>query len=411
MSVRVGEARLQTKAGNMNSTQALEQHSTVNAEGGMRLEFSDSQKQARQEFRSFATSKVAPFAGEWDRQGRLPKEIIQELRQRCYLGAPLPRQVGGQGMDAISYGLLTEELGRGCSAVRTVLTVHDMVAVAVWRWGNRRLKQEVVPRMTSGELLCALALSEPGVGSDAKSVQTEARLQAGHYLLNGRKKWISFGQIADLFLVFARCEGQLAAFLVPADASGFSRQPIQGLLGSRATMLAELSFEECRIPEDHLVGRVGFGLSHIGATALEQGRYSVAWGSVGIAQACLDASSDYTARREQFGRPVGEHQLVRRMMTEMIVNTRAARLLCCRAGWLRQNGDPGAAMETMVAKYYASRTARQAAADAVQLHGANGVTDDYPVARYLRDATVMEIIEGSTQIQQISIAKYPPAEL
>ena len=395
----------------MSSTQVLEQSSDAGVEIGMCPEFSQSQKQARQEFRKFVSQQVAPYAGDWDREGRLPQGIIEQLRQRGYLGAPLPPQVGGQGMEAITYGLLTEELGRGCSAVRTVLTVHDMVAVTVWRWGNRRLKQELAPRMTSGEILCALALSEPEVGSDAKAVQTKARLEDGHYLLNGHKKWITFGQIADLFMVFARCEDQMAAFLVPSDAPGLSRQPIQDLLGSRATMLAELRLEECRIPEDYLVGRVGFGFSHVGSTALEQGRYSVAWGSVGIAQACLDACSDYTAKREQFGRPIGEHQLVRRKLTEMIVNTRASRLLCCRAGWLRQNRDPGAAVETMVAKYHASRTARQAAADAVQLHGANGLTGEYPVARYLRDATVMEIIEGSTQIQQISIAKYPPAEL
>lgn len=377
----------------------------------MRLELSDGQREARLRFRQFVREHIAPHADKWDREERVPAELIERLRDNGYLGSPLPLDAGGGGLDAITYGLLTEELARGCSSVRSLLTVHDMVALAVWRWGDRELKAKVGTAAARAELLCALALSEPEVGSDAAGVQTEARAEGNGYVLNGRKKWITYGQIADLFLALVRCEGKLTAFLVPADAQGFARRPLRGIVGTRASLLAELEFDNCFIPASHLVGRVGFGLSHVVGAALDHGRYSVAWGAVGIAQACLDACLEYTSSRKQFGVELSQHQLVQRKLTNMITDTRAARLLCYRAGYLRQIGDPGTASETLVAKYFASKAAVRVANDAVQLHGANGLTEDYPVARYLRDARVTEIIEGSTQIQQISIAKNPPGDL
>jgi glutaryl-CoA dehydrogenase (non-decarboxylating) len=186
---------------------------------------------------------------------------------------------------------------------------------------------------------------------------------------------------------------------------------MKGIVGTRASLLAEIELHECYIPARYLLGKVGFGLSHVIASVLDHGRYSVAWGSVGIAQACLDACLAHTAKRRQFGVELREHQLVQRKLTNMIVNVRAARLLCYRAGYLRTLNDPGASAETLVANNFASRTAVQSANDAVQLHGAIGLTEESPVARFLRDSKVMEIIEGSTQIQQITIAKYPFDEL
>lgn len=380
-------------------------------EPGMRLELSGAQRDARVRFREFVREHITPYADVWDREERVPAELIERLRANGFLGSPLPVDAGGGGLDAITYGLLTEELARGCSSVRSLLTVHDMVTLALWRWGSRELKARVGTAVARAELLCALALSEPEAGSDASGVQTEARAEGDGYVLNGRKKWITYGQIADLFLALTRCEGKLTAFLVPADAKGFARRPLRGIVGTRASLLAELEFDNCFVPASHLVGRIGFGLSHVVGAALDHGRYSVAWGAVGIAQACLDACLEYTATRKQFGVELSQHQLVQRKLTNMITDTRAARLLCYRAGYLRQIGDPGAPSETLVAKYFASKAAVRAANDAVQLHGANGLTEDYPVARYLRDARVTEIIEGSTQIQQISIAKNPPAEL
>jgi alkylation response protein AidB-like acyl-CoA dehydrogenase len=386
---------------------------SIDAKGeqGLCLDLSPRQREVRQRCRDFVAEHVAPHAGRWDREAAMPAEVIAEVKKRGYLGSHLAKELGGGGLDAVTYGLITEEIGRGCSSLRSLLTVHDMVSEAVRRWGSKALKAETLPRLARAELLAALALSEPGIGSDAANVETEAVRDGEDFVLTGRKRWITFGMTADLFLTFARCGGQVAAFLVPATTPGFSRQPITSVVGTRASHLADLTYDACRVGPEQLVGRVGFGFTHVASTALDHGRYSVAWGAVGIAQACLDACTAYTAERQQFGQPIARHQLVQRKLTEMIVDTRAARLLCYQAGYRRFVGAHDAATETLVAKYFASRAAVRAANDAVQLHGANGLSQDYPVERYWRDAKVTEIIEGSTQIQQIAIASYPPGEL
>ena len=376
----------------------------------MQIELTSAQKEARRRFRAFVDEHIRPYAAQWDRDEAVSPKVIEQLRIRGYLGVPLRRFEGGD-MDPITYGLLTEEIARGCSSVRSLLTVHDMVSLGMCRWGNSELKAEFADPVANGEMICALALSEPEAGSDAASVRTEAQVENGEFVLQGMKKWTTFGQIADLFLVLARCEDKLAAFVVPAKTPGVSRKAMKGISGTRASLLAEIELKNCRIPKHYLVGKLGFGLSHVISTVLDHGRYSVAWGSVGIAQASLDACLNYTSQRRQFGCELREHQLVQRILTEMIVQTRAAWLLCYRAGYLRSIVDPGAYAETLIAKYFASRTAVHVANDAVQLHGANGISDEYPVGRYLRDAKVMEIIEGSSEIQQISIARCPLAEI
>jgi hypothetical protein len=378
---------------------------------GLRVILSEEERRDRERYRAFTAEHVAPFAGQWDRAGAIPDELVERLRCAGFLGAPLPREVGGGGLGPLRYGLLTEELARGCSSVRSLLTVHDMVSQGVARWGSRALKERVLPALARGEKLAALALSEPAVGSDAAAVETTARRDGDGFVLDGRKKWITFGQRADLFLVLARIGDQTTALLVPAETPGLTRRPLSGMVGTRASMLAELVFEDCQVPAEALVGRVGFGFSHVVNTVLDHGRYSVAWGAVGIAQACLDACLDYTARRHQFGKELREHQLVQRHLTEMIAGVRAARLLCYRAASVRADGEPAASYETLIAKYFASRTAVAAANAAVQVHGANGLSADYPVERYLRDAKVTEIIEGSTEIQQITIPRFPVTEL
>jgi glutaryl-CoA dehydrogenase (non-decarboxylating) len=369
----------------------------------LNLELSPEQRAARAEFRAFVAAEIAPHADRWDREAATPAALIDQLRERGYLGSNVAREWGGTGRDMIAYGLLTEEIGKGCSSVRSLLTVHDMVAHAIQRWGSPAQKQRYLPAMARGEILGALALSEPEAGSDAKSVQTAAVDAGDAWVLDGRKKWTTYGQLAGLFLVLAQADGKPTAFLVERETPGVAVRPLHGITGTRASMLAEIFFEGCRVPKENLLGRPGFGVSHVISAALEHGRYSVAWGSVGLGQACLDASRAYAAGRRQFGVPIADHQLIRRMLTNMIVEVRAARLLCLRAGWLRDAGDPGASGEIMVAKYYASTMATRAANDAVQIHGANGCSEEYPVGRYLRDSRVMEIIEGSTQIQQITI--------
>jgi hypothetical protein len=377
----------------------------------MKLELTPEQRAARAEYRAFAQAELAPFAGQWDREEALPPELFRKLADRGWLGTIVSPEHGGPGLDMVTYGLLTEEIGRGCSSTRSLLTVHDMACQGILRWGSRDQRALWLPKLVRGEVIGAFALSEPTAGSDAKGVRTTAEKDGDGYVINGRKKWITFAQVADLFLIFLQCEDKPTAFLLERNTPGLRIEPTRGLLGTRASMLGEMFFDSCQVPAENMVGRPGFGVSHVVAAALEQGRYSVACGSVGIAQACLDASLQYAREREQFGKPIFDHQLVRAMLTDMIVQVRSARLMCLRAGYLRQQNDPNAFMETMAAKYLASTVAAKVATDAVQIHGGNGCTDDYPVSRYFRDAKVMEIIEGSTQIQQMTIPRFDFQEL
>lgn len=378
----------------------------------MHLELTSQQESDRADFRAFVDGQVVPHADRYDRECSLPETAIQALARERYFVATLPHEAGGRNLDMMTYGLLTEEIGRGCGSIRNLIAVQGMVAHAIQRWGSPAQKAEWVPRIGHGEAVAAFALTEPDSGSDAGNASTTATLLGNEYVLNGCKKWISFGQRADIFLVFAKDEDKLGAFLVERDTPGFSIEPISGMLGLRASMLGALHMNECRIPKENLVGKVGFGMDFVATTALDYGRYSTAWGCVGIAQGSLEASQRYTRERKQFDVPIRNHQLVQQMLTDMIANTDAARLLCQRAGHSRDKKSPDAIRCTMIAKYFASTAATRIASDAVQLHGANGCGPDYPVQRYLRDAKIQEIIEGSSQIQQIKIAELtqPPRQ-
>lgn len=372
----------------------------------MKIQLTAEQEENQAAFRAFVNQEIVPYADRWDKEERTPPETIAKLAHQGYLGALIPVDHNGRGMDTISYGLLNEEIGRGCSSLRSLLTVHGMVSQVILRWGTRNQKDYWLPRLAAGETIAAFGLTEPNVGSDAKSLEATARLSGDSYILNGQKLWTTYGQVANLFLVFAQCEGRPTAFLVERQSPGFSAKPITGMLGVRASMLAELFMSECRIPKENLLGKAGLGISHIASYGLDYGRYSVAWGCVGIAQACLEACLRYTSERKQFGTYLKEHQLIQQMLTRMITNLDAARLLCFQAGYLKSIGDPRSLMETTIAKYFASTTATKAANDAVQIHGANGCSSNYSVQRYMRDAKIMEIIEGSTQIQEMTIAQY-----
>lgn len=356
-------------------------------------------------------AEIVPHADRFDREERIPSQLIVKMARQKYLGALLPQEEGGAGMDLITFGLLNEEIGRGCSSLRSLLTVHSMVAQTILKWGSERQRMHWIPRLACGEAIAAFGLTEPDVGSDAQSVKTDAARSGDSFILNGRKKWITFGQIADLFLIFAKCEGQPVAFLVERNIPGLSVKPIFGMLGVRASMLAELEIEQCRVPKENLIGRIGFALSLLAYSALDYGRYSVAWGCVGLAQACLEACLSYTSQRQQFGAYLKDHQLIQRMMTGMITNIKAARLLCLHAGHLKNRDEPASMLEVAIAKYFASTMVNRVASDAVQIHGANGCSGESSVQRYLRDAKIMEIIEGSTQIQEINIAQNSYREL
>jgi glutaryl-CoA dehydrogenase (non-decarboxylating) len=371
----------------------------------VKIELTPQQESARAAFRAFADEEIFPHADRFDREEAIPVELIEEMAQRGYLSTVVPKESGGLGLDTITFGLLNEEIGRACSSTRSLLTVHGMVSYAVLRWGSPQQKERWLRKLATGEVIAAFALTEPGVGSDAKSIETTAEARNDGYVLNGCKRWISYGQIADLFLVFAQCNGKPSAFLVQRDWAGLTTKPMRGLLGTRASMIAEVHLDACFVPKENLIGGLGFGFSAVALSALDLGRYSVAWGSVGIGQASLEASLAYVKEREQFGKPLGRHQLIQQMLANMIVNVEAARLLCYQAGYLHDIGDPEATAKTLMAKYFASTMAPRVASDAVQIHGGNGCGSEYPVQRYLRDAKIMEIIEGSSQMHQIMISR------
>jgi glutaryl-CoA dehydrogenase (non-decarboxylating) len=370
----------------------------------MKIELTKDQLDHQEAFHTFATEEILPYAAKNDLEQRTPPELIKKLADRGYLGSMIPKEYGGLGMDMITIGLLNEEVGRACSSIRGLLTVHGMVALTILRWGTNEQRENWLPKMASGEVIGAFGLTEPNVGSDAKSVETTAVCADGKYILNGHKKWTTMGQVADIFLIFAKCEDKATAFIVERTRPGFSTNPITGLIGCRASMVAELFMENCSIPETNIVGRVGTGLSHVALNSLDYGRYTVAWGCVGLGHACLEESLEYSRKRKQFGAPLRQNQLIQQMITEMVVDIKAARLLCLNAGYLKDVGDPDSIMETWNAKYFASKMVNKASNDAVQIHGANGCSREYPVERYYRDARINEIIEGTTQMHEVLIA-------
>lgn len=371
----------------------------------MKMELSPEHLADQQEFRLFVDRRVAPLADDFDDCGRVSDELIQDLATAGYLGLNISREFGGRGKDAITGGLLCEQLGWGSCSVLSLIVVHGMVAHILGRWGTEAQQKQWLPRLASGQVLAAFALSEPDVGSDAGGVKTSAVLEQGWFTINGTKKWTSFGLRADLYLTFVRCGSKVAALLVERGTPGLTVNGISAMSGFRAAQMACLEFKDCRVPESNLIGRVGFGLSHIAGFGLDYGRHCVAWGGVGLAQACLEASLAYAAKRTQFGRPLKDHALIQEMLANMVTNTKAARALCWQEAYLRETSNPQMILDAAAAKYFASRVAVQAASDAVQIHGANGFSRDYPVQRYFRDAKVLEVIEGSNQIQQMMIAR------
>lgn len=358
----------------------------------------------KKEFKKFVDRDIIPYSAFHDQEERLHPKVIESLKKSMYLGSMIPKEYGGLGLDWITIGILNEEIGRGCSSVRSLLTVHGMVSLAIVKWGSEQQKKSLLPKLATGEILGAFALTEPEVGSDASSIETSAVSKGDSFIINGQKKWTTMAEIADIFLVFAKYNGEPAAFLVEGHSKGFYRSPMRGLMGVKASMIAEIQMDNCCIPQDNLVGTIGTGLSHVALHCLDYGRYTVAWGCVGLAQACLEESVRYSRKRTQFGRPIIENQLIKQMISHMVVNTKAGRQLCYKAGYLKDMADPDSIMETWAAKYFVATMVNKMASDAVQIHGANGISKDFPVERYLRDAKINEIIEGSTQIHEIFIA-------
>lgn len=360
----------------------------------------------RAEIREFVDDRVLSEADAWDRRGAIPEAMIRLLGNHGYLAAMVPRAHGGRGLAWQRYAVLNEELGRGCSSLRTLITVHGMVCHTIARWGSREQREKILPSLATGEAVAAVAFSESGAGSDLDSVETRVRFEGEDMILDGAKQWISFGQVAGLFLVLAQSDRGHVALLVDRDRQGVCVESEPPMLGTRASLVARLRFDRCRLPQENMVGRPGFGFSYVAGSALDNGRFSVACGCVGLAQAALEVSLRRARQRVQFGSPVGERQLVQRRLANSMAAVRAARLLCNRAAELKAARRPEAIIETTIAKYFSAGAANEVANHAVQIHGALGCSSESSVSRLFRDARVMEIIEGSTEMQQLMIAQH-----
>ncbi|MEW1866439.1 acyl-CoA dehydrogenase family protein [Streptomyces sp. NPDC088194] len=374
----------------------------------MDLELSEEQAAVKALARDFADREIAPHAVEWDRAESVDRGIVKKLGALGFLGLTIAEEYGGSGGDHLAYCLVTEELGRGDSAVRGIVSVSlGLVAKSIAHWGSDAQKRAWLPRLTAGDAIGCFGLTEPGTGSDAANLTTRAVRDGDAYEISGSKMFITNGTWADVVLLFARTGGEghrgVSAFLVPADAPGLTRREVHGKLGLRGQATAELVLDAVRVPADAMLGPEGKGFS-VAMSALAKGRMSVAAGCVGIAQACLEAATGYAGQREQFGVPIARHQLVQEMLADIAVDVDAARLLTWRVADLIDRGQPFAT-ESSVAKLYASEAAVRCANNALQVFGGYGYIDEFPAGKLLRDARVMTLYEGTSQIHKLLIGR------
>ena len=374
----------------------------------MDFALTEEQQLIRETARAFCDREIAPHARDWDRSERMDQGVVAKLAEVGFLGCALPEEHGGMGLDTASYCLVMEELGRADSSVRGIVSVNNGLAgKTIAKWGTDEQRSEWLPRMCSGEALGCYALTEPGSGSDPASLVTRAERDGDSWVLNGSKIFITLGSWAGVALVFARSGGEgargISSFLVPAASAGFSARKIDGKLGLRAQDTAELFLDGVRVPDSARLGAEGGGFK-VAMSALDNGRISLAAGSVGIAQGCLDTSVAYAAERRQFGKPIAAFQLVQELIADMAVETDAARMLAWRAAFLADSGRSYTRAASQ-AKYYASEVAVRAANAAVQVHGGYGYVDEFPVQKYLRDARVSTLYEGTSQIQKLLIGR------
>jgi len=376
----------------------------------MDFALTDEQRLIRETARAFTDKEIVPRARENDRNQHFDTELVAKIAQQGYLGAIVPTEYGGAGLDYLTYGVIVEELGRGDSSMRTVVSVQtSLVCSAIVRWGTEEQKQRYLPRLCSGEWLGCFGLTEPDTGSDAANQRTRAKETDSGWVINGAKMWISMGSHAKLALIFAQTDPDkahrgLACFLVETEGNdGYQPQEIHGKLGLHGSDTAAISLSDCEVPPAAMLGEIGDGFK-IAMTSLESGRYSVAAGCVGICQGCLDYSVNYAKERQQFGRPIASFQLVQAMLADMKVQTDAARMLVYRAGYLKDTGQPNST-ETSVAKLYATEAANTCANTAIQVLGGSGYVDDHPIERYFRDVRVTTLYEGTSQIQKLIIGR------
>jgi len=375
----------------------------------MDFELSDEQRLIKDTAREFTDREIVKQTRENARNHHFDLELVKKIAAQGYLGAIVPSEYGGAGLDYLSYGLIVEEIGRGDSAIRTVISVQtSLVCSAILKWGSREQKQHYLPKLCSGEWLGCFGLTEPDTGSDAANQKTRAKKTDGGWVINGAKMWISMGNYARVALIFAQTDPELgykglACFLVDTEQDGFKPSTIEHKMGLHASDTASIALEDVEVADEQMLGGVGDGFK-VAMSALDSGRYSVAAGCVGICQGCVEESVSYAKEREQFGRPIASFQLVQAMIADMVLKTDASRMLVWRAGWLKDLGRPNT-LETSVAKLHATEASLECANLAIQVHGGAGYVDDHPVERYFRDARVTTLYEGTSQIQKLIIGR------
>jgi len=360
--------------------------------------------------REFAEREVAPHIKENDEKGFFDRRILDGLGELGLLGICFPEKYGGMGLDYISLAIASEELERVETSLRVILSVHiGLCGLGLFQWGTEEQKVKHLTPLAQGKRIGAFGLTEPNAGSDVAALEMTAVRDGGHYVLNGEKTWISLADVADTFLVFAYTDkaakhAGISAFIVERDFPGFSSSAIHGKLGIRAGNTGSFVLQDCRVPAANLVGREGEGFK-IAMSCLDNGRFTVAAGATGLIQACIDASVKYANQRQTFGVPIAQHQLVQRLVAHMVRDVEACRLLVYRAGWLKNRGERNT-RETALAKWYATCASFEAASNAIQIHGAYGYSNEYPVERYLRNSKGAVIYEGSREILEIMIGSY-----
>ena len=374
----------------------------------MDLNFSEEQSAIRATAREFAEREILPNVREWDRTEEMDRSIVGKLADVGFLSGVIPEEYGGSGMDNVSYCLVIEELGRADSSVRGIVSVNvGLVSKSILKWGTEEQKQRWLPELASGEGLGCYCLTEPGYGSDAGNLEAKAIRDGDDWLISGNKLFITNGNWASLALVFARTSADgargITAFLVPADSEGFSARSVKGKLGLRSQDTGEIFLENVRVPDSARLGEIGAGFK-VAMSALDNGRMSLASGCVGICQGCLDASTEYSKQRHAFGRPIARFQLVQELIADIAVETSAARMLVMKAATMADAGEKHT-LESSFAKYFASEASVRAANAAVQVFGGYGYIDEYPVGKYLRDARVTTLYEGTSQIQKLIIGR------
>ena len=371
---------------------------------------SDENRLVQHSARAFAEAEILPYIRDWDAKGEVHPEIFARMGELGFLGAPIPERYGGGGMDYISFALLCEELERADTAFRVVQSVHvGLNSLALLQWGTEEQRQRWLGPQAQGRKLATFALTEPGVGTDAANLASTARREGDHYVLNGQKIWISLADLADHFLVFASVDRTkkhkgVTAFMLERGMKGLTTGTLHGKLGIRAGNTGLINMDGVEVPIENRIGEEGEGFL-VAMSAIDQGRYTVAAGAVGLAQACLDASLKYAHERRTFGEEIGRHQLVKQMIANMAKGIEIGRLLVWRAGWRKNHGLRNT-RETSLAKWHATEHSVQAALDAIQIHGANGYSNEFPVERYLRNSKAAVIYEGTSQLHTLIQADY-----